>query len=154
MNDENLEACILSCRRQHADLRSMLARVPSIEPLDERPIVELLYELRTMLNAHLKLEDALLYPWLEHSADAVLSRKAARYRGHMGSIALAFSEFYDLWSVPGAIAAAPARFLEAWDALRESIRLRMDSEDEDLYLKAEQVLASDRNVLRGSPGER
>ena len=131
-----------TCREQHTALRRLLDEIPSAEPVEERVVVASLRRLRRILSAHLNLEDHWLYPFLEQSSNRVLSRKAARYKTHMGAIAQSFTDLFTAWSSPGAISANPKTFLDQWSALCAALRLRMDSEDEDLYVMAEQILAS------------
>ncbi len=79
----------------------------------------------------------MLYPALEKSASALLQRKAARYRTHMLPIGEKFIEICRLWKEAGAISADPTRFIDEWRASSQTLRMRMESEDEDLYVLAE-----------------
>jgi len=120
--------------------------MPTAGPLDGESVASLLQRLQLVLVAHLKLEDHSLYPVLEQSSNVVLSRKANRYKTHMGSLAETFAEFYAKWGTPRAISSEPTEFLDEWLPFQAALRLRMDSEDEDLYEMAEQVFTSDRDA--------
>lgn len=123
-------------------MRRLIERMPVAQPFTEEDALAALRRLRRVLLSHLEHEDTALYPLLESAPNAVLSRKAARYREHMGGIANVFADFCTEWTAPGAIAARPDVFLDRWLALRGALHMRMDSEDEDLYAMAEQVFSS------------
>jgi hypothetical protein len=53
-----------------------------------------------------------------------------------------FIEVCETWCKPGAITADPTRFIDDWLAASETLRMRMESEDEDLYALAEMFLKS------------
>jgi hypothetical protein len=55
-----------------------------------------------------------------------------------------FTEACRTWSKAGAISADPARFIDEWRTACETLRMRMESEDEDLYVLAE-MIAQNRN---------
>jgi hypothetical protein len=130
---------VQTCRAHHAQIRRLLDAVPLTEPLDEASIVPVLDRLRHLMVAHLELEERVLYPALECSASPILQRKASRYRTHMLPIGDRFIEACRTWCAPGAISASPTRFIDEWSAACETLRMRMESEDEDLYALAEMV---------------
>lgn len=130
------------CRAEHLALRRLIAHMPAAHPFSENDVVAALKRLRRVLLSHLDHEDTALYPLLESAPNAVLSRKAARYREHMGGIANVFTDLCTEWMEPGAITARPDVFLDRWLALLGALHMRMDSEDEDLYAMAEQVFSS------------
>lgn len=135
----NRRITIDACRNHHVALRHLIDEFPGTEPINERHTLELLVRLRTVLHRHLRLEDSELYPALQKAADPSLRRKARRYQLHMGSLATGFQTFYEHWSREGAIAGEPQRFLYDWKEFRDALLMRMDSEDEDLYLMAERL---------------
>ena len=130
------------CRNHHYAIRALIDQVPLAEPLDEQSIVKLLMRVEILLGIHLKLEDDVLYPALEKGAPPALGRKAERYREHMVPIGTMFTDVCRRWQEAGAITAHPARFIDEWGSVCGALRMRMDSEDEDLYALTEQYLAS------------
>lgn len=106
-------------------------------PPRESSIVPLLKSLEHLVTAHLALEESVLYPALKSSASPILRRKAARYRAHMVPIGDTFIQTCREWQETGAISADPSRFVDEWTAATETFRMRMESEDEDLYALAE-----------------
>ena len=133
-----------TCRAHHAEIRRLLDKVSLVEPLSEASIVRVLQRLEHLVKSHLELEERVLYPALESSPSALLQRKAVRYRTHMFPIGERFIEVCRTWCKPGAISAAPSRFVDEWRTASESLRMRMESEDEDLYVLAEMLVKTSR----------
>jgi hypothetical protein len=122
----------------------LLDGIALAEPLQEASIASSLKRLERLVTAHLDLEERVLYPALEVNSSAILRRKAARYRAHMHPIGQQFLETCRTWQTPGAISAAPSRFVDEWRTASDSLRMRMESEDEDLYVLAEAWIEHDR----------
>jgi hypothetical protein len=133
------EPTLQICRAHHAEIRRLLDAVRLTEPLDQASIVDVLERLQRLVAGHLELEERVLYPALERSPSAILQRKASRYRTHMLPIGERFIEACRAWSKPGAIVADPSRFIDEWSAACETLRMRMESEDEDLYVLADML---------------
>lgn len=129
-----------TCRAHHAQIRRLLDDVRLTEPLDEAFIAGTLKRLEHLVAVHLDLEERVLYPALERSPSPLLHRKAARYRTHMLPIGEKFIDICRTWGKPGAIAADPTRFIDEWHAASGTLRMRMESEDEDLYVLAEMLV--------------
>lgn len=138
----NRRIAIDACRNHHLVLRDLIDEFPTSEPVNEGRTLELLVRLRNVLRRHLHLEDAELYPALQKVADPNVRRKARRYQLHMGSLDKGFETFYAHWTREGVIAAEPQRFLSDWREFRDALLMRMESEDEDLYLIAERLYQS------------
>jgi hypothetical protein len=136
------DATVATCRRHHGKIRRLLDEVCLTEPLAEASIVRVLERLKPLVAHHLELEERALYPALERSTSAILQRKATRYRTHMLPIGETFIKVCQTWCKPGAISAAPSRFTDEWLEASGALRMRMESEDEDLYALAEILIKS------------
>lgn len=128
-----------TCRDHHTVLRYLAEEVGK----EQHPsaVVPLLRRLRTVLMAHLKLEDDWLYPRLAQSANGIVRGKAERYRREMGGLRAQFEQLWTQWSADGAIAADFNGWLQHWRGFRDAIESRILTEDEDLYVAAEADLA-------------
>lgn len=126
---------VQTCRDHHTVLRYLADEVEK----EERPanVVPLLRRLRTVLLAHLKLEDDWLYPRLAQSANAIVRGKAERYRREMGGLRSDFESLWKAWSPEGAIEADPQGWERQWRIFRQAIEARITTEDDDLYVSAE-----------------
>lgn len=126
---------VQTCRDHHTVIRYLADEVAK----EDRPrnIVSLLRRLRTVLLAHLKLEDDWLYPRLAQSTNTIVRGKAERYRREMGGLRSDFDRMWNEWSREGAIEADPQGWERQWQAFREAIESRISIEDGDLYVAAE-----------------
>lgn len=136
------DATVATCRTHHAEIRRLLDEVPLTQPLSEASIASVLERLERLVVLHLDLEERALYPALELSASPILQRKAMRYRTHMLPIGKRFVDVCRTWCKPGTISADPSRFIDEWLAASATLRMRMESEDEDLYALAEMLIKS------------
>ncbi len=126
---------VQTCRDHHVVLRYLAQEVSR----ETRPqnVVPLLRRLRSVLLAHLKLEDDCLYPRLSQSANGGVRAKAARYYIEMGGIRKQFDELWNRWSQDGAVAAQFDAWHDEWQRFHRAIETRIATEDEDLYAAAE-----------------
>lgn len=126
---------VQTCRDHHTVLRYLSEEVGK----ERQPaaIVALLRRLRTVLVAHLKLEDDWLYPRLAQSANGIVRGKAERYRHEMGSLRKDFDEMWARWSLEGAIGADFEIWQRHWNDFRDALERRIAIEDDDLYVAAE-----------------
>ena len=138
------DSAVDTCRVHHAEIRRLLDDVGPVEPVSEASITPLLKRLENLVLHHLELEEHVLYPALEETAVPILQRKAARYRTHMLPIGERFIEMCRMWSKPGAISADPSGFVDDWQVASGTLRMRMESEDEDLYALAEAWVKRDK----------
>lgn len=118
----------------------MLDNIELAEPLQEAPIASSLGRLEHLVTRHLELEERVLYPELEKDSSAILRRKAARYRTHMVPVGERFIATCRAWKMPGEISSDPSRFVDEFRAASDTLRMRMESEDEDLYAIAEALI--------------
>ncbi|HET9097550.1 MAG TPA: hemerythrin domain-containing protein [Candidatus Baltobacteraceae bacterium] len=126
---------VQTCRDHHTVLRYLVEEVGK----EQHPaaIAPLLRRLRTVLIAHLKLEDDWLYPRLAQSANGIVRGKADRYRREMGGLRKHFEDLWAQWSPEGAVAADFQTWQQQWHEFRDAIELRITTEDDDLYVAAE-----------------
>ena len=130
---------IQTCRDHHVVLRYLLEELgkPEVSP---EATLGLLKRLRTVLLAHLKLEDDWLYPHLQRAANDVVRRKAQTYSRDMGDLKENFLTLWETWTRPGEIARNRAVWRSDWNIFTKALIERMDREDHDLYVAAEASL--------------
>lgn len=126
---------VQTCRDHHVVLRYLADELSREKRAGN--IAPLLRRLRTVLLAHLKLEDDWLYPRLAQSANGIVRGKAERYRREMGGLRKQFDDLWNAWSGEGAAAAGFDAWQHQWRLFHEAIESRMATEDEDLYVAAE-----------------
>jgi GAF domain-containing protein len=126
---------VQTCRDHHVVLRYLTEEITK----EQRPsnVTPLLRRLRTVLVAHLKLEDDWLYPRFARSANDVVRSKAEHYQREMRGLRGHFDEIWKKWSAEGAIAADFDSWREDWSAFVQAFEKRMASEDDDLYVAAD-----------------
>jgi GAF domain-containing protein len=131
---------VQTCRDHHSVLRYLLE---DIDKHDKAPreIPALLRRFRSVLIAHLKLEDDWLYPRLGASPNAIVRGKADRYQREMGGLREQFDDLWQAWSQNGAIDADVQAWRKEWHAFKRALLGRIDTEDHDLYVAAEADLA-------------
>lgn len=132
---------IQTCRDHHVVIRYLTEEINSTDP-DGHTIPALLKRLRTVLFAHLKLEDDWLYPRLADSENDVVRRKAERYAREMGELKEHFTQLYEAWNLPGAVIADQDRWKQEWSGFSRALEARIMAEDDDLYVAAETETAS------------
>ena len=126
---------VQTCRDHHVVLRYLIEEIDKEErPANARA---LLGRFRSVLLAHLKLEDDWLYPRLARSENSLVRSKAERYQREMGGLRSAFDDLWNAWSEQGAMDENAARWQEQWRGFRERLEARITTEDEDLYATAE-----------------
>jgi len=126
---------VQTCRDHHIVLRYLADELSAERRAGG--VAPLLRRLRTVLLAHLKLEDDWLYPRLAQSANSIVRGKAERYRREMGGLRRKFDELWSAWSGEGAAAADFEGWQREWRLFREAIEARILTEDDDLYVAAE-----------------
>ena len=131
---------VQTCRDHHSVLRYLLNDIgkPQTSAQETLPLLK---RFRTVLIAHLKLEDGWLYPRLEKSANAIVRGKAERYRREMGGVSEQFMQLWSKWSGTGAIESDFSAWRTDWHVFAQAIVRRMDTEDHDLYVAAEADMA-------------
>lgn len=132
---------IQTCRDHHVVIRYLVEELAKSD-VEAEAALGLLKRLRTVLLAHLKLEDDWLYPRLAASPNAVVRHKAERYRNEMGGLRAEFVTLYETWSAPAAIASNPEIWRSEWRIFERNLTARMNVEDHDLYVAAEADLTA------------
>lgn len=94
--------------------------------------------LRDTLTRHLKCEDWALYPKLQAKGDPDISRLAKQFVDEMGHIADDFAA-YDLRWTQAAVDADWPGFCAETTGILDTLAMRIDREDKDLYPVAEQI---------------
>jgi GAF domain-containing protein len=126
---------VQTCRDHHVVLRYLADELTSQTRASN--VVPLLRRLRTVLMAHLKLEDEWLYPRLARSANGIVRGKAERYQREMGGLRSQFDLLWTKWSQDGAVAADFEAWQRDWRGFCEAFETRIVTEDDDLYVAAE-----------------
>ena len=131
----NERISVQTCRDHHVVLRYLADEVGN----EQRPsaVAPLLRRMRTVLLAHLKLEDDWLYPRLAQSANGIVRGKAERYRGEMGGLRAHFDDLWKRWSRSGAVEGDFTAWQQQWRQFRSVLESRIATEDDDLYVAAE-----------------
>ena len=130
---------VQTCRDHHSVLRYLLTEIGKERTANES--LPLLKRFRTVLLAHLRLEDDWLYPRLAKSENAIVRGKAERYHREMGSLRDRFGDVWRKWSPDGSIEADLEGWHGDWRAFARGLETRIDAEDHDLYVAAEADLA-------------
>lgn len=122
---------VQTCREQHVSLQYIGEEIAHAKAPNRA--LELLSRFRSVLLAHLRLEDAWLYPKLAVSSNPVVREKSVRYRREMGDLRSQFDSLWNRWSQEGAIAADFTGWQSEWRALARDLGKRVRAEDDDLY---------------------
>jgi L-methionine (R)-S-oxide reductase len=126
---------VQTCRDHHVVLKYLVDELTSAQTAASA--VQLLRRVRTVLIAHLKLEDDWLYPRLAQSANSIVRSKAEHYQRDVGGLRAAFEKLWNQWSPAGAADADFAGWQKDWTRFRQALEMRILSEDNDLYVAAE-----------------
>lgn len=131
---------IQTCRDHHVVLRYLVDEIGKPDITADASL-GLLKRLRTVLLAHLKLEDDWLYPHLQRSVNDVVRHKSQTYSREMGGLKENFVTLWQTWTRTGAIADNSEAWNSDWNTFQKALLERMDREDHDLYVAAEASLA-------------
>jgi GAF domain-containing protein len=129
---------VQTCRDHHVVLRYLGEELTNETRASK--VVPLLRRLRSVLIAHLKLEDEWLYPRLTRSSDDLVRSKAERYYRELGGLRSQFDDLWKRWSADGAVAADFETWQRDWGVFHQAFEARIASEDDDLYVTAESNL--------------
>ena len=121
-------------RTQHSELARLAACIPAEGAMPNAFEASLaLARLKGVLGVHLKLEDDVLYPAMLAHESAEVREKAAKYQREMGTLAAAFTQFYQKWASNSAIEANPSGFQREWAGILKALQKRIEAEESDLY---------------------
>ena len=125
-------------KKDHVAIESMLARVKD-SSITSKEAHKILIEAKASLLAHLKKEDAQLYPVLNRAAlsDVALKRTVDFYAKDMDEITRNAIAFFDKYSP--ADATIDIEFAKAFGRLFATISRRLRSEETTLYKEFEKI---------------
>jgi len=93
------------------------------------------------IKLHLAIEDQVLYPALNKSADAGVARTASRFQDEMGPLAADFASFARRWNTERSVASEPAAMRDQAIQMLDRLHHRMHQENRELYPLAERAWA-------------
>jgi GAF domain-containing protein len=134
-NRVNQRIDVQTCRDHHSVLHYLQLELAKPE-CTPAAAAQFFKRFRTVLLAHLKLEDDWLYPRLAESDDVIVRDKAQRYRNEMGDLRADFGALWSTWNEE-AMGRDFEGWKRAWGAFAGRLTARMDREDHDLYVAAE-----------------
>lgn len=138
MEGEEMARLIDELKRDHAEMEKMLTRAkdPSISHKETHQI---LLAAQASLLAHLKKEDAQLYPVLNRAAedDANLKRTVDFYAKDMDLITKEVIAFFNKYNAPNA--PIDIEFAKAFGKLYSTISKRQRNEENSLYREFEKL---------------
>lgn len=132
-------------REQHAQAVVVVQQISALlNPValaaDATKVRHLLSQLVGALQAHLAMEDSLLYPKLIASSDAKVSGMAKRFQQEMGGIKDALGAYVKKWPSAVAIQQNPALFIADTRGIFAALAKRIEKEDKELYVAAAAML--------------
>jgi iron-sulfur cluster repair protein YtfE (RIC family) len=129
-------------RAEHAELVRIVGELQTLIDNDVPPPQVELFKVRRKLSsvliAHLKAEDWVLYPPLLNSNDSVIAATAQEFVDEMGGLAQAYSVFNEKWDALG-IEADWAHYRAEAKGIIEALTNRIIRENRDLYPLLEKV---------------
>lgn len=129
-------------REEHAAIVRILGKLSAAIAKDAPPpsleLFELRRELSSMLIAHLKLEDWVLYPSLMTHGDPDIAALAKRFNEEMGGLGAAFNAYSETWGA-SAIDADWKGYCQATAGIIEALTDRIVRENRELLPVAERI---------------
>ena len=123
-------------RNEHAELVRIVKELQGLVDQDSPPPSIKLFELRrwlsSLLIAHLKAEDWVLYPPLLASQDAEVARTARLFVDEMGGLAQAFTVYIERWDALSIESDWP-RYREESRGIIGALTNRIVRENQELY---------------------
>lgn len=123
-------------REEHAELVRIVGQLQKLIEHDSPPPQVELFQVRRKLSsvliAHLKAEDWVLYPPLLNSSDAEISGTAQQFVDEMGGLAQAYSVFNEKWDALS-IEADWAHYQAEAKGIIDALTNRIVRENRDLY---------------------
>ena len=123
-------------RAEHAELvkivREWEALIESDAPPPSVELFDVRRRLSSLLIAHLKAEDWVLYPPLLESDDPEISRVARNFVDEMGGLAASYSIFMERWDALG-IQADWTHYQKEARAISKALGNRIVRENRELY---------------------
>ena len=127
---------LMQLRQEHAELVRIVREWEGLIERDTPPPSVELFDVRrrlsSLLIAHLKAEDWVLYPPLLESKDPEIARTARQFVDEMGGLAASYSVFMERWDALS-IQADWEHYREEARAVSEALGSRIVRENRDLY---------------------
>lgn len=128
-------------KHTHVDI---LRRIDSLRDLTRAGVVpnaaaiaQGIIAMASVIKLHLSAEDQALYPALQRSGDAELSRLSDRFQEEMGPIAAAFDGFVRRWNTAQRLRDNEAQFRQEANSVLRRVYERMKHEDHHFYPRIE-----------------
>ncbi len=131
-----------SFRKQHDEIIEELLKLEvlaKVTPLRAGEVAKQFEFLADKLNAHLAMEDQILYPMLLRSADSGAVETTKRFQSEMGGLKMRFMKFYNEWGAAKKISSNEARFLTQLADISAALKKRVAKENTELYPLADQI---------------
>ena len=129
-------------RAEHAELVKIVGELQLLIDRDTPPPSVELFQVRRKLSsvliAHLKAEDWVLYPPLLSSHDPVIADTAQHFVDEMGGLAQAYSVFNERWDALG-IEVDWAHYRAEAKGIIDALTSRIVRENRDLYPLLEKI---------------
>lgn len=129
-------------RAEHAELVRIVGELQALIDRDTPPPQVDLFQVRRKLSsvliAHLKAEDWVLYPPLLSSDDPVIADTAQHFVDEMGGLAQAYSVFNERWDALS-IEADWAHYQSEAKGIIDALTNRIIRENRDLYPLLERI---------------
>jgi hemerythrin-like domain-containing protein len=131
---------------EHAAILEMFSQLETALAADRpQDVVALRWKMNRVLNAHLALEDQLVYPVLAACPNGETAALAKRMMSEIGDLAAKWRDYITLWTT-GDIRARPDDFRAHTAAVRAALHERIEREERDLFPR----LTSASCMARGS----
>jgi hemerythrin-like domain-containing protein len=129
-------------RGEHAELVKIVKELQALIEGDAPPPAVALFDVRrrlsSMLIAHLKAEDWVLYPPLLSSADTKVAETARHFVDEMGGLAQAFTVYIERWDALSIESDWP-RYQRESRGIIEALTTRIIRENRELYPLLERI---------------
>jgi hypothetical protein len=134
---------LLKFKEQHVEILAGIDRLRKLAhagaETNAAAIASGVVALSSTVRLHLAIEDRVLYPTIEASADPALTRMSRIYQGEMQGIAASFMAFVSRWNTPQHVQADPAGFREEANVILKHVFERMQRENREFYPAIERV---------------
>jgi iron-sulfur cluster repair protein YtfE (RIC family) len=129
-------------RSEHAELVKIVKELKALIEGDAPPPAVALFDVRRRLSsvliAHLKAEDWVLYPPLLSSADVRVAETARHFVDEMGGLAQAFTVYVERWDALS-IESDWSRYQRESHGIIEALTNRIIRENQELYPLLERI---------------
>ena len=103
--------------RQHEDILEIVGEITGLMNIDSlasksEDMVSLLRKFTGKLEAHLVMEDNVLYPKLFKHESSEVRKIAQEFFDEMGGLKIVLGQWFEKWTYSGSIASEPKDFIE------------------------------------------